>query len=64
VNRTFLGRTQGSKNKSAKLDEEKVKKIRALFKEGQVSRQELSKQFGVSTSTIAGILSRRTWSHV
>lgn len=52
---------KGEKCHTAKLTVEKVLAIRARVKENQ---RELGEEFGVSTSTIERIISRRIWKHL
>ena len=53
---------KGSKNKKAKLNEEKVKIIKHLLKTEKIV--DISNQFNVSPVTISHIKTGRTWSHV
>jgi hypothetical protein len=48
---------------NAKLTPEKVRQIRQ-FSDCGVSHRQLSKWFGVTTNSIANVLSGRTWGHV
>lgn len=50
----------GDKNPNAKLTWEKVRKIRAMERQG-VERKKLADMFGVSLRSIAGIVIGRTW---
>lgn len=53
----------GSKNPNAKLDEEKVRYIKAAYSKG--SRPlELAEEFGVTGSNISNIVAGRIWSHI
>lgn len=54
----------GSLNGFAKLDEEKVIKIRDLYSTGQHSMFALSKKFGVDKKTILNVIHRNFWKHV
>jgi hypothetical protein len=54
----------GVKNPSAKLDENKVRKIRELKKSSLISNQTLGEMFGVSKVAIRCVLNKKTWSHV
>lgn len=60
----------GSRCGAAKLDEGQVGEIRKLYREhgcrnrGEHSMLGLSKQFGVSVTTIHRIIHRRNWKHV
>jgi len=53
----------GSKNTFAKLNEEKVIKIRELYKKG-VTYKELGIIFGVHPKTISNIVLRKNWTHI
>lgn len=53
----------GSLSYNAILNDSKVIKIRSLYKAG-VKAKELSKKYGVSTSCIRSIVSRRNWKHL
>lgn len=53
----------GSKNSQAKLDEPQVKAIRRRAKKGE-STAALADAYGVSLSTVRGIIRRDTWKHV
>lgn len=57
------GKAKGSKSWKAKLNEDKVLKIRDLSLTG-VSGIELSRKFGVTKSVISAIINRKTWKHV
>lgn len=54
--------TRGERNGNSNLDEDKVRKIRAIHKD--YSTRELGIMFGVSQSAIADVIKGRTWSHV
>lgn len=53
----------GKDNNNAKLDAEKVDRIRHLYVCSLMSGDELAKQFGVSRSTIYQIINYKTWKH-
>jgi len=53
----------GERNHWAKLNEDQVREILALRKEGLTMRA-LSDRFGVAHSTIQSILERRNWRHL
>jgi HNH endonuclease len=48
----------------AKLTDQSVREIRALYLVGDVSQYELARRYGVSQSQIHSVLSRKTWAHV
>lgn len=55
---------RGEANGSAVLTEIKVRAIRLLFDSGEMNAPQLGEVFGVSTSTIAFIVKRQTWTHI
>lgn len=55
---------RGSKNKSSKLSEEKILKIRLIYSLGGISQKELAAQFNMNQTTIGDIIRRETWKHV
>jgi hypothetical protein len=54
----------GENNGQAILNEDKVRQIRHLLKDGKLSCDEIAEQFGVTRSAIGFIKSGRTWKHV
>lgn len=54
----------GASNNSAKLDEDAVRAIRRLYREGGHTCAALAQQFGVSDVAVGFIVKRRTWKHV
>lgn len=60
----------GTKNASAKLDENKVREIRVEYEKMQrneskfKTKTELAKHYGVKRPTVNDILFGRTWTHV
>ena len=64
ADREAAGHTmRGSGHKRARLVEDEVLEIRRLWAAG-TSGMELSRQFGVGSSTIYNIVHRRTWTHI
>jgi hypothetical protein len=57
-------RVRGEKHHRAKLSEDQVRDLRARYAAGQVSLSKLAAEFDVSTSTVAKVIYRKTWSHV
>lgn len=56
---------KGSRNPSAKMDEEKVLELRKDWAEGAWSSQrEAAEYFGISPRTISSILQGKLWTHV
>jgi len=54
----------GEANVYSKLNKPKVMAIRSLYESGDYSYSELAKEFTVSISAIARIITRKTWKHV
>lgn len=54
---------KGENHGMAKLNEDKVREIRKLNKNG-VSRRELQEKFGMSKGGIEGIVNGRSWKHI
>lgn len=62
--RSMRGRSgdiRGEKNGRAKLNETQVKKIRELFKEGNISKMKLGRMFGVTDVQIGLIVRNKEW---
>lgn len=55
---------RGERKWSAKLTEEQVREMRARFAAGGISKQELSRQYGLAPTTASGIINRKKWRHV
>ncbi len=53
----------GAANPKAKLDDDKVLKIRKMLA-ADVPRRDIAARYGVSVSTIAWIADGRSWTHV
>ena len=60
---TGLKSTRGSQNSNAKLTSGQVLEIRQKAEAGKTN-PELAKEYGVATSTIRGVIERKTWSHL
>jgi len=56
--------TTGSDRRQSKLTEKNVNLIRESYANGEMNQIELGERFGVSDSTIADAIHRRTWKHV
>lgn len=54
----------GEKTHLAKLTNEKVKKIRELYKKGIMSQKELADKFNTDQANIHYIVRRKTWKHI
>jgi len=61
--RGIVARARGEQNGSAKLTEEKVRRIFQLRREGWMQAR-LALEFGVSETSITLILSRKRWAHL
>ena len=55
---------RGEQMGTARLTEEKVRQMRALYATGTISYPELAKQFGVALYTTWAAVTRHTWKHV
>lgn len=55
--------TQGSANSNAKLDDQKVRHIRAFYADGVVQTK-LARMFGVSQLLVSRIVRRQSWQHI
>ena len=55
---------RGELNKTSKLTNETVFKIRELYEMGDTSSRKLAKLFNVSKVTILGVVNRKTWKHI
>lgn len=53
----------GTKNASAKLNPEQVRRIRTRAAEGAL-QYELAREYGVSGAVISSLVRRKTWAHV
>lgn len=54
----------GRQVSTAKLDEHKVREIKALLKVGELSQREIGRRFGVTISAVNQIKFGRAWAHV
>lgn len=61
--RTGQNLTCGTTRYNAKVNDQKVKIIRAMFDNGYTNKG-LSKMFEIAPSTICDIVKRRTWRHI
>ena len=55
---------KGERNHKAKLSEDDVRAIRALFESGNVTKKVIADEYGVSDTLISFVVSRKIWSHV
>lgn len=56
--------TKGERCSAAKLNEQKVRKIRKLYATGKYTQQQLADMFGVWQPAIGSVVRRATWRHV
>jgi len=56
--------TKGSRNRSAKLNEDDVVEIKRLLSEGRLNQKEISDLYGVDRKIISGIKNGKIWRHV
>lgn len=63
ADKVVKGRVKGELATNVKLSETQVKEILSTKAKGRAITR-LARQYGVARTTIGGILSRRTWSHV
>ena len=59
-NRIVVGEEHGN----AKVTEEAVREMRALYAEGAITQPEIAKRFGIRQSTVWAILHRKAWKHI
>lgn len=57
-------RGRGADNGNAKLSEDQVREIRALVAEGLLSRAAIGRLFGIASTSVQHIATRRTWRHL
>lgn len=55
---------KGESNYNHKLTEQKVYEIRKRYTEGFTSHRKLAREYGVSSTTIRGVILRWYWAHV
>jgi len=55
---------RGSKRPAAKLNEIKVKEIKKLLKEDQLTQMEISKIYNISAGVVSQIKNRKAWKHI
>jgi len=58
----YKNKAIGARNYNAKLDDQKVKKIRCQYPEK--NQYELAEEYGVTQTAIGMIVRNRTWKHV
>lgn len=54
----------GELDGNVKLSTSKVRRIKALYQTGLISKVQLAKAFGVSDATIGHVVNGKTWVHV
>jgi hypothetical protein len=55
---------KGTRNAFAKLNDDLVRTIRRRFAAGGVTKVELARDYGVGTTVIGNVVTRKTWRHV
>ncbi|GKU79305.1 hypothetical protein [Paenibacillus sp. L3-i20] len=55
---------QGEKSRTAILNENQVMEIRNKYLPGLVGTKQLAREYGVSNTTIASIVTGKTWRHI
>lgn len=55
---------KGEKNSKSKLNKGQVKEIRRRYEKGDITQEELAKEYPVSRSGINAILNRHSWNHI
>lgn len=55
---------KGSRSHLAKLNDEQVKTMRVIYRDGKSSACVLAARFGISKSTVHRIIQRHTWKHL
>lgn len=55
---------RGMESYGAKLTDEAVREVRALYEAGGWTHRSLGAQYGVSHHTIGQVVRRRSWRHV
>ena len=58
------GVRRGSDSQLSKLTTEQVLEIRTLYSEGSKLKNDLAKQFNVTTRSISNIINQKTWKHL
>ena len=64
INLYVKRRPGGQPGQCAILNEEQVREIRRRWEAGGVMLKEMAEEYGVATSTIHSVTSRRAWKHV
>jgi DNA-binding transcriptional regulator LsrR (DeoR family) len=60
----YANRHRGERSNLARLTEDDVRTIRALYADGGVTQAQLGARFGVGQWAISAIVRRATWRHV
>jgi Mor family transcriptional regulator len=58
-----LANRQGEQHSNAKLNDKKVREIRAARAQGKTLAR-LARKYGVSETAISHVVARRTWKHI
>ena len=54
----------GENHNQSILNRKKVKEIRKIYKEQDITQKELGKKYGVTCHCISAVIRRKTWSHI
>jgi len=60
----YKQRIRGAQCGAAKLDDERVIRLRALAAAGGHTQKDLATMFGITRNTVRMIVSRKTWAHI
>lgn len=60
----WTGLLRGVQQPLAKLDDEKVREIRALYARGHIRQRDIAARFGVTQATVNRVLLGHIWRHV
>lgn len=55
---------QGIKNQFAKINDNDVREIRAMYRTGKWLQREIGDIFGIKQSEVSTIINHKTWRHV
>jgi hypothetical protein len=61
---TWTSTYRGTKHHAAKLNPQKVRRIRARFAKGKTTVAQLARDYDVTGPTITAVVTGRTWRHV
>ena len=55
---------RGESHGNAKLSDDTIRQIRALYKRGSVGYVQVGQRFGIHAMTVKAIVTRKSWAHV